>query len=68
MHAILTSARFAQALLSAMAQGDTIRPAPAPSVMDTSGGVKIPPRWEHQIRKAMDEVTAQKPQQRPELE
>ncbi|KFM25756.1 hypothetical protein F751_2598 [Auxenochlorella protothecoides] len=43
------------ALLEALSKGESVAPAPAPSVME-GNAVKIPPRWEHQIRAAMKDV------------
>jgi pre-mRNA-splicing factor 18 len=44
------------ALLEAMAKGETVAPAPAPTVMDRAGGVKIPDRWDKIIKGALKEV------------
>ncbi|KDD73846.1 Prp18 domain-containing protein, partial [Helicosporidium sp. ATCC 50920] len=46
------------ALLEAMKQGADVCPAPSPSVVDETGGVNIPMRWEHQIRGALAQVSA----------
>lgn len=43
------------ALLEAVNRGEQVAPAPAPSMME-GNAVKIPPRWEHQIRAAMAAV------------
>ena len=45
-------------MLEAVAKGDTVAPAPAPSHVDSRGAVGIPARWDHLIRGALQEVAA----------
>jgi pre-mRNA-splicing factor 18 len=57
----LTRARFTsspQALLEAVARGDAVAPAPAPSHVDARGDVGIPAKWSHMLRDALQEVQA----------
>eukprot|EP00887_Chlorella_sp_A99_P005915 scaffold29.g5915.t1 len=44
------------ALLTAAAAGDTLAPAPAPSIINERGAVMIPQKWSAVVRKAMEEV------------
>lgn len=46
------------ALLEAVARGETIVPAAAPSHLDSKGAVKIPEKWDQIIRDALKEVAA----------
>lgn len=46
------------ALLEAMARGDAVAPAPAPSHLDEKGLVKIPEKWDQVLRGALKEVAA----------
>lgn len=48
-----------QALLEAIAKGDSTAPAPAPGWVDPSGEVKIPEKWEHLLKGALQEVARQ---------
>ena len=41
------------ALLEAMARGEATAPAPAPSVVDERGAVKIPEKWDQVLKQAM---------------
>lgn len=48
-----------QALLAAIAQGESLAPAPAPSKIDPErGSVRIPQKWHARIRGALQEVVA----------
>lgn len=44
------------ALLTAAAAGDTLAPAPAPTVIDQRGAVKIPQKWSAVLREAQREL------------
>ena len=46
------------ALLEAVARGDMVTPAPAPSHIDSKGAVKIPEKWDQVLRGALGEVAA----------
>ena len=46
------------ALLEAVARGDVVAPAPAPSHVDEKGGVKIPEKWDQVLRGALKDVAA----------
>lgn len=46
------------ALLEAVARGDAVAPAPAPSHVDEKGAVKIPEKWDQILRGALKDVAA----------
>jgi pre-mRNA-splicing factor 18 len=46
------------ALLEAMARGDAVAPAPAPTHLDDKGAVKIPEKWDQVLRGALKDVAA----------
>jgi pre-mRNA-splicing factor 18 len=46
------------ALLEAMARGDRVAPAPAPSHLDDKGAIKIPEKWDQVLRGALKDVAA----------
>jgi len=46
------------ALLEAMARGEAVAPAPAPSHLDDKGAIKIPEKWDHVLRGALKDVAA----------
>ena len=45
-----------QALLEAMAKGEETVPAPAIGWVEPTGEVKVPLKWEHLLKGAMQEV------------
>jgi hypothetical protein len=46
------------ALVEAMARGEAVAPAPAPSHLDEKGAIKIPEKWDHVLRGALKDVAA----------
>ncbi len=46
------------ALLEAMARGEAVAPAPAPSHLDDKGAIKIPEKWDQVLRGALKDVAA----------